>query len=46
MTFGVIEKVEPFLAALIALACESVGHDCFVLREVSQMTRILHAILA
>ena len=44
MTIGVIEKEEPFLAALIALACESVGHDCLVFKDISQMTRILHAI--
>jgi DNA-binding response OmpR family regulator len=44
MTVGVIEREEPFLAALIALACESVGHDCLVFKDMDQVTRILHAI--
>lgn len=44
MTFGIIEKEEPLLAALIALAFESAGHDCLVLEDVDHATRILAAI--
>jgi DNA-binding response OmpR family regulator len=44
MTFGVIEMDEPFLAALIALSCESVGHDCLVFKDIAQLSRVLHAI--
>jgi DNA-binding response OmpR family regulator len=43
MTFGVIGKENPFLAEMIALACESVGHDCLVLKDLAHVTRILHA---
>ena len=44
MTFGVIESRKPFLAELIVLACESVGHDCLVFKDIAHVTRILHAI--
>lgn len=44
MTFGVIEKEEPLLAELIALAFESAGHDCLVLEDIDHATRILEAI--
>ncbi len=44
MTFGVIEKEEPLVAELIALAVESAGHDCLVFKDVDQAAGILHAI--
>ncbi len=44
MTFGVIERESSFLATSIALACESVGHDCFRFKDIAQLTRIIHAI--
>ena len=44
MTFGVIGKDEPLLAELIALAFESVGHDCLVFDDIEQAARILSAI--
>jgi DNA-binding response OmpR family regulator len=44
VTFGVIEKEEPILGQLIALAFESAGHDCLVLKDGVQAARILRAI--
>lgn len=44
MTFGVIEKEEPLVAELIALAVESAGHDCLVFKDVDHAAGILHAI--
>ena len=44
VTFGVIEKNETFLGPLIALAFESAGHDCLVLRDGDHAARILNAI--
>jgi len=44
VTFGVIEKQEPLLAELIALAFESAGHNCLVFKDIDHATRILHAI--
>jgi DNA-binding response OmpR family regulator len=44
VTLGVIERERPALATMIALACESVGHDCMVFKDLAQATRIIHAI--
>jgi DNA-binding response OmpR family regulator len=44
VTFGVIEKDEPILGQLIALAFEAAGHDCLVLRDGAHAARILRAI--
>jgi len=44
VTFGVIEKDEPLLAELIALAFESAGHHCLVFQGVDHASRVLHAI--
>ncbi len=44
MTFGVIEKEEPILGRLIALAFKSEGHDCLVLRDGAHAARILSGI--
>ena len=44
MTFGVIEKEEPLLAELLALAFESAGHNCLVFEGVEHASRVLHAI--
>lgn len=44
MTFGVIERQEPLLAELIALAFESAGHDCLVFDDVDYASHILDAI--
>jgi DNA-binding response OmpR family regulator len=42
MTFGVIEKEEPFLGQLIALAFRAVGHNCLILKDADHALRILH----
>jgi DNA-binding response OmpR family regulator len=44
VTLGVIERERPALATMIALACESVGHDCLVFKDIAQATRVIHAI--
>ena len=44
VTLGVIERERPFLATMIARACESVGHDCLIFKNIAQATRIIHAI--
>jgi DNA-binding response OmpR family regulator len=44
VTLGVIETERSVLATMIALACESVGHDCLVFKDLAQATRIIHAI--
>lgn len=44
MTFAVIESEQPFLAGLIALACESAGHHCLVFKDIAHVSRILPAI--
>ena len=44
MTFGVIEKEEPLVAELIALAVESAGHDCLVFKDLDHAAGILQAI--
>lgn len=41
MTIGVVENEEPVLAELIALAFESAGHDCLVLRNLDCTHRVL-----
>jgi DNA-binding response OmpR family regulator len=43
MTFGVIEKEEPFLGQLIALAFRAFGHHCLILRDADHAVRILNA---
>lgn len=43
MTFGVIGRDNPFLAEMIALACEAKGHACLVFKDLADATRILHA---
>jgi len=42
MTFGVIEKEEPFLGHLIALAFRAVGHHCLIFTDADDAVRILH----
>jgi len=44
MTFGVIGKEQPFLAELLVLAFQSTGHECLLLEDTDQATRILRAI--
>jgi DNA-binding response OmpR family regulator len=44
VTFGVIDNEEPFLAEVIALAVESAGHDCLVLKDLDHAASILRAI--
>jgi DNA-binding response OmpR family regulator len=44
VTFGVVESEKPFLAELVALACESIGHDCLIFKDIAHVTRILPAI--
>jgi DNA-binding response OmpR family regulator len=44
MTFAIIEKEEPILGQLIALAFESAGHDCLVLKDGTHAARVLRAI--
>jgi DNA-binding response OmpR family regulator len=44
VTFGVIARKEPLLAELLALAFQSAGHDCLVLKDVDHATRVLGAI--
>lgn len=44
MTLGVVEKQGSFLARMIALACESAGHDCLVFKDIGHAIRIIHAI--
>lgn len=41
MTIGVVENEEPVLAELIALAFESAGHDCLILRNLDAAPRVL-----
>jgi DNA-binding response OmpR family regulator len=44
VTLGVIERERSALATMIALACEAVGHDCLVFKDIAQATRVIHAI--
>jgi two-component system response regulator AtoC len=44
VTFGVIARKEPLLAELLALAFQSAGHDCLILKDVDHATRVLAAI--
>jgi len=44
VTLGVIAGERSVLATVIALACESVGHDCLLIRDCAQTTRIVHSI--
>lgn len=44
MTIGVIERERSFLAMMITVACESLGHHCLVFKDIVHMTAILHAI--
>lgn len=44
MMIGVIEGERSCLAPMIALACESMGHQCLVFKDVAHVTSILHDI--
>jgi DNA-binding response OmpR family regulator len=42
VTFGVIEREEPLLGQLIALAFQAEGHSCLVLKNAARAARVLH----
>ena len=44
MPFCAIEREASFLATMIALAYESVGHRCLVLTDLAELSHILHAV--
>ena len=44
MTFAIVETEEPLLAELLSLAFTSAGHDCLVLNELDEVTRVLDAL--
>jgi DNA-binding response OmpR family regulator len=44
VTFAIVETEEPLLAELLSLAFGSAGHDCLVLNELDQVTRVLDAL--